>query len=64
VPWFLRVVEKPGGGWICRHGREEFDDHPDLETALMHIRALARGLDPSEVFVHYADGRVVHGDHL
>ena len=29
-------------------------------TTLAHVRVLALEHDPSEIFVHHADGRVVH----
>lgn len=59
VVWFFRVIEAPGAGWTCRRGRHELDDHVDLESALRHIRAVARKTPAAEVFLHYVDGRVL-----
>jgi hypothetical protein len=62
MSWFLRVVEHPAGHWTCRRGLEDFDQHPDLDAALQHIRDLAAELVAARVFVHYADGRVLSAD--
>jgi hypothetical protein len=60
--WYLRVIEEPAGKWKCRRGLHAVDEHPDLETALEHIRDLTVTHGPAVVFVHYADGRVLRTD--
>ena len=54
--WFLRAIEL-ADGWACRHGSHEFDRHPELQSALDHLREIALGLGPSVLYVHRMNGR-------
>jgi hypothetical protein len=38
MAWFLRAFELETGGWACRSGETEFDQHADLEQACVHLR--------------------------
>jgi hypothetical protein len=58
VAKFFRVVEQEDGSWLCRHGREEFDFHAQLDDAVEHTTDIASEDTPSQVFVHRLDGRV------
>ena len=33
--WFFRVIELADGRWACRHGRVEYDAHPELRHAII-----------------------------
>jgi hypothetical protein len=52
MTWYLRAVELEDGRWACRHGRNEYDLHADLDSAISHLHDLARDLGDAEVFVH------------
>ena len=56
-------MEQPDGEWTCRLGLEGIDHHGDLAGALTHMQVLALDYEPSESFVHHADGRVVRAIH-
>lgn len=55
--WFFRAVQRERD-WACHRGRAELDRHPSLHEALLHLEQLAADSTPSEVFAHFADGRV------
>jgi len=57
VPLFVRIVEQPDGWWF-RRGRNDIKWFGDLDEAIEHASDRAVGLRPSEVLVHYLDGRV------
>lgn len=52
---YVRAIEAADGSWRCRVGLKEFDAHPTLQDALMHLRAIgesdAAGT-PFEIVVH------------
>ena len=56
--WFLRAIEQTDGSWACRWGNQLFDEHPELDEALEHLREIASDKGPAEFFVHFLDGRV------
>jgi hypothetical protein len=58
VAKFFRVVEQEDGSWLCRHGREVFDFHAQLDDAVEHTTGIAGEDRPSKVFVHRLDGQV------
>jgi hypothetical protein len=59
MPWYFRAVERDDGRWTCRHGRRDYDSHPELAHAVEHLRHLAAEIgDAAEFFVHFIDGRV------
>jgi len=53
---YIRVVERPDGGWACRRGTEDYDVHATLSAAIEHVMALADDTELSEVFLQRADG--------
>jgi arginine/ornithine N-succinyltransferase beta subunit len=59
MAWFFRAIETAQGGWECHHGARLFDEHPTLDDALDHLRALAQGRQEIvQLFVHTRDGEV------
>ena len=58
MAWFLRAFELETGGWACRWGDTEFDQHADLTDACAHLRSTADEIGPSRIFVHSLDGTV------
>jgi hypothetical protein len=58
MAWFLRAVETPEGGWLCRFGLQDLDEHDSLSGALDHLAQVALEHDPSVTFVHRLDGTV------
>ena len=55
---FFRVIELGDDRWACRHGRLEYDTHPQVGQAIDHITALAADHRPAELFLHRLDGSV------
>ena len=56
MTFFLRAVEEAPGRWICKRGRLVLDVHPDLESALAHLHAVADELEGEcAIFVHHLD---------
>jgi hypothetical protein len=55
--YFFHAIEIDGGRWACRWGRTEYDTHALLHPAIDHLTALAGEHRPSQVLVHYLDGR-------
>jgi Uncharacterized protein conserved in bacteria (DUF2188) len=53
---YIRVVERPDGGWACRRGSEDYDVHATLRAAIEHVKALADETELAEVFLQRADG--------
>jgi hypothetical protein len=53
---YIRVVERPDGGWACRRGSEDYDVHATLSAAIEHVKALADDIELAEVFLQRADG--------
>ena len=51
MAWYFRVIEHEDRSWLCRHGREVFDQHPTLSDAVEHIMMLAAAHPPAEVMV-------------
>lgn len=37
---YVRAIEAPDTSWRCRLGLAEFDSHPSLIEALLHLRAI------------------------
>jgi hypothetical protein len=58
VAWHLRAIEVSGGGWSCRWGAKEFDQHLRLEDAISHLRTIAASIGPAHFFAHRLDGTV------
>jgi hypothetical protein len=57
--WFFRAVETPRGRWECHHGNRVFDNHPNLDESLDHLRVLGTEAgDDFELFVHPLGGAV------
>lgn len=54
--WYFRVIEFAPDKWVCRHGDLTFDTHREMAQAVDHIRTLAAGKQPAELFVHRLDG--------
>jgi hypothetical protein len=57
--WFLRAIEQTDSSWVCQWGNHRFDEHPELEEALAHLREIVSGEGPAAFFVHHLDGRVI-----
>lgn len=58
MSWYLRAIEVDDGRWACRHGRHEYDAHPNLSDAVAHLRELAGDLGDVELFAHPRVGLV------
>jgi hypothetical protein len=58
MAWSYRVVQLESGRWLCRFGRELFDEHDAMAPALEHSGAIASRNASANLFVHHLDGRV------
>jgi hypothetical protein len=58
MAWYFRVIELADGRWECRRGLQHLDSHAQLHAAVAHLRSLAAGCRPAELFVHRLDGTV------
>ena len=58
MAWSYRVVELENGRWLCRFGRELFDEHNAMSRAVEHCGGIASRNAPANLFLHYLGGRV------
>ena len=57
---YFHIIELDDRRWACRHGLDHYDQHPTLEQARLHIRALASAQSPASIYLHHRDGSVAH----